>query len=62
MMKRSVEVNEYRQQCYANEEKIKRLEDELRDTENELNMARFMNKRSPEDVEKISQLENQLET
>ena len=29
--------------------------------ENELNMAKFMNKRSSEDVEKISQLESQLE-
>ena len=59
-MARSVEVNEYRQQCYSHEATIKRLNDELRDTENELNMAKFQTKDNPADKERIQELETQL--
>jgi len=62
-MQRSVSMNEYKQQCYAKDDAIKRLDDELRDMENELNMARMMQKKGrPEDTERISDLESQLES
>ena len=60
-MKRSVEVNEWRQQVFANEATIKRLNDELRDMENELNMARSMTPKTNEaDEKKIEELESRL--
>ena len=39
---------------------VKRLDDQLRDTENELNMSRAMPKTNPQDTQKIAELTNQL--
>lgn len=62
MMKQSVDVNDYRQQCYGKDDTIKRLNDELRDMENELNMTKLLNnKRNPEDEARINELEITLE-
>lgn len=42
LMQRSVEVNEYKQRCFASEAAMKRLDDELRDMENELRITKAM--------------------
>jgi len=39
---------------------VKRLDDQLRDTENELNMARAMPRTNPKDTQKIAELNSQL--
>ena len=43
-MKRTAEINELRGQIDGKDQQIKRLDDELRDMENELNMAKHMRK------------------
>ena len=56
-------MHEYRQQCYSHEATIKRLNDELRDTETELNMTRAMQpSEDPADKALIAELEARLES
>ena len=61
-MKRTAEINELRGQIDGKGQQIKRLDDELRDMENELNMAKHMSKvGNQEEKQKIVELQAQLD-
>ena len=61
-MKSTAEVNELRGQLEGKDNRIKSLDDELRDMENELNIANHLNKvGNQEEKQKIADLQVQLD-